>query len=289
MSNQEIIEFFTKNPEFLKKHTEVARLFNTSPDRIRGIARRHFISQSVKVPTPTYIKPYEGNKNNVLVIGDLHAPFILDGYLEYCRSVQEKFDCGTVVQIGDLTDGHSYSYHEPDPDGLSAGLEVDEARKQLEKVFAMFPNAYCTLGNHDMLPYRKALTTGLSKKFMRNVNEIWGAPPGWEFGMEFEIDNVLYLHGTGSSGPNAAFTRAKDSRTNIVMGHLHSYTSIQYSASHRDLLWSMQVGCGLDNTKYAFQYGQTFAKKPIISCGVVLDKGKIPIVMSMPLGTRYPK
>lgn len=305
VSNAEIREFLAKNPQFLAKHTEVAKLFKTTPDRIRGIARRsnftqdtEHLPQKLKVDTSveqpkakkTYPQPYlEGNPSNVLVIGDLHAPFMLEGYLEFCQAMQKQFNCGTVVQIGDLTDGHSFSYHESDPDGMSVGTEVDVAREQLDKLFYMFPKAYCTLGNHDMLPYRKAKTSGLSKTFMRSINDIWGAPDTWKFVNEVEIDGVLYTHGTGSSGPSAAFQRAKDSRTNLVMGHTHSFTSVQYSASHRDLLWAMQVGCGIDNTAYAFEYGSNFAKKPIISCGVVLDKGKIPIVLAMPLGTNYPK
>lgn len=294
VSNSDIRDFLSKNPEFLNKHTEVAKLFNTTPDRIRGIARRTDFSEPrqrvvVKSERVSYPSPYtSGDPGNVLVIGDLHAPFILDGYLEFCLEVQKKFNCGTVVQIGDLTDGHSYSYHEANPDGMSVGKEVQKAREQLKKLFAMFPTAYCTLGNHDMLPYRKAKTAGLSKSFMTPINDIWGAPDTWKFLTDVEIDGVLYTHGTGSSGPNAAFQRAKDSRTNLVMGHTHSYSSVQYSASHRDLLWAMQVGCGIDNTSYAFEYGSTFAKKPVISCGVVLDRGKIPIVMSMPLGHRYP-
>ncbi len=294
MSNQEIRDFLNKNPEFLfqSKHTEVAKLFNVTAERVRGIARR----MKNNMPPPQLGKITVNNSRtqvsraftggdpeNVLVIGDLHAPFILDGYLDFCRRTQEEYNCGTVVQIGDLTDGHSYSYHEHDPDGMSVGAEYNAAKDQLAKLFQMFPKAYCTLGNHDMLPFRKAKTAGLSKAFMKTPNDIWGAPPGWTFCTEVEINGVLYTHGTGSSGPNGAFNRAKDSRTNLVMGHTHSFSSVQYAASHKDLIWAMQIGCGIDRSAYAFEYGETFAKKPIISCGVVLNSGKLPVVLTMPL------
>ena len=57
-------------------------------------------------------KPFTtGDINNVLVIGDLHEPFCLENYLEFCRIQQEKYNCGTVVFIGDVIDNHYSSYH----------------------------------------------------------------------------------------------------------------------------------------------------------------------------------
>ena len=47
-----------------------------------------------------------GVVNNVLVIGDLHEPFCLDKYLEFCVSKYEQFDCTEVVFIGDCLDNH---------------------------------------------------------------------------------------------------------------------------------------------------------------------------------------
>ena len=53
------------------------------------------------------LQPYNlGNPNNILIIGDLHAPFNLPNYLEFCLEQQKKFKCGTVVFIGDVIDNH---------------------------------------------------------------------------------------------------------------------------------------------------------------------------------------
>ena len=58
-------------------------------------------------------KPYlKGNPNNVLVIGDTHELFSLEGYLEFCREKQEEYNCGEVVFIGDIVDNHFYSFHD---------------------------------------------------------------------------------------------------------------------------------------------------------------------------------
>lgn len=44
----------------------------------------------------------------------------------------------------------------------------------------------------------------------------------------------------------------------------------------------MQVGCGIDRNSYAMAYGKNFPK-PFISCAVVLNDGKTPILEPMEL------
>ena len=68
---------------------------------------------------------------NVLIIGDLHEPFCLDEYINFCYNTYLKYNCNQVIFIGDILDNHAFSYHEPDPDGMSAGLELE---KTIEKV-----------------------------------------------------------------------------------------------------------------------------------------------------------
>ena len=75
------------------------------------------------------IKKFKTGKN-VLVIGDLHLPFTLKGYLEHCIETYYKHNCNEVVFIGDIIDNHASSYHETDPDGHSAGQELKLAIQQ---------------------------------------------------------------------------------------------------------------------------------------------------------------
>lgn len=230
-------------------------------------------------PIRSLPKPFQGNTDNVLVIGDLHAPFILDGYLEFCREEQEKWDCGTVVFIGDIWDGASFSYHEHDADGMSVKEEVLKAKKQLAEWFEVFPVATVLYGNHDLLVARKARTAGLSQHFIRDLGEIIGAPKTWNFTHEFIKDDVKYIHGSIGN----AITRAKDERISIVQGHLHTESFVEWAVSERDAIFGMNVGCGLDRTAYAFEYAKPFPKKPVISCGIVLEKGKLPFTKLMRL------
>ncbi len=75
----------------------------------------------------------ESEARNILVIGDLHEPFCLDGYLEFCLEQYETYNCNQVIFIGDILDNHAFSYHEPDPDGMSAGYELEKTIKKVAK------------------------------------------------------------------------------------------------------------------------------------------------------------
>lgn len=230
-------------------------------------------------------KNYNVNKNqsldndNVLFVADLHSPWILDGYLDFCKEQQEKYKCGTVIFSGDIIDGHAWSYHESDVDGMSVGDELHAAKKQLKEVYKLFPTAHSLLGNHDLLISRKARTAGLSKHFIKDFGDVIEAPHGWSFSYELIKDNVRYIHGSIGN----AFKRAVNSRMSTCQGHLHSETFVQWSVSEKDAIFGLQVGGGFDRDKYAFDYGKPFTKKPIIGCGLVLDKGTTPLVKLMPL------
>ena len=72
----------------------------------------------------TAFKHITKKETRVLVIGDLHEPFCLDGYLDFCKETYANYNCNKVIYIGDIIDAHGWSYHEHDPDGMSAGDEL---------------------------------------------------------------------------------------------------------------------------------------------------------------------
>jgi len=231
------------------------------------------------VELPNIITSKKLDPNNVLWIPDLHAPFIRDGVLEFCKENQLRYNCGTVRFAGDIIDGHAWNYHEHDPDGKSVGDELEAARAQLIPWYKAFPQATVCMGNHDLLIQRKAKTIGLSKHFIKDFGEVIGAPKSWEFGLEFKQDDVIYKHGNVGD----AFKVAKESRMSTCQGHFHAKTFVQWSVSEKDAIFGMQIGWGAERDSYAFDYGKSFANKPIISLGVVLDRGRTPIVKLMDL------
>lgn len=239
----------------------------------------HAFKKPEKEKYLSFIPSKKLDPNNVIWIPDLHAPFIREGVLEFVKENQLRYNCGTVRFAGDIIDGHAWNYHEHDPDGMSVGDELEAAREQLKPWFKAFPNATVCMGNHDLLIQRKAKTIGLSKHFIKGFGDVIGAPSGWEFGLEFYQDNVVYKHGNVGD----AFKVAKDSRMSTCQGHFHAKTFVQWSVSEKDSIFGMQIGWGADRNSYAFDYGKSFAAKPIISLGLVLDRGRTPIVKLMDL------
>ena len=134
----------------------------------------------------------------VLVIGDIHAPFERKDYLQFCIDTYNKWNCNTVVFIGDIIDNHYSSYHETDADGLGGGEELDLAIKSISKWYKAFPNAYVTIGNHDAIIMRKAQTSSIPSQWIKNYSEVLGTE-GWEFVTDVVIDDVRYVHGHKSS------------------------------------------------------------------------------------------
>ena len=226
-------------------------------------------------------KMREADTRNVLVVGDLHEPFCLDGYLEFCQEQYETYNCNHVIFIGDILDNHAFSYHEPDPDGMSAGMELEQTIKKVQKWYETFPEADVCIGNHDAIICRKAFSSGISNRWLKDYDEVLNTP-GWTFNDKFEYNGVMYVHGTGCSG-KGAINRMTNWNTSIVQGHIHTESFIAWRVTKLVRHFAMQVGCGVDDRSYAMAYARHFTKKYIVSCGVVLDNGRLPIVEPMEL------
>jgi hypothetical protein len=52
-------------------------------------------------------------------------------------------------------------------------------------------------------------------------------------------------------------------------------------ANERSRIFGCATGCGIDREALQFSYGTKFTSKPIISCAVILDNGRLPIVEPM--------
>lgn len=245
---------------------EIARRHNCSRGTVVDISTGRIHKD--KIPTT---KKKKKSDHNVLVIGDLHQPFCLKGYLEFCLEQYKRFECEEVIFIGDIIDNHYASYHETDPDGLSGGQELDLTISYVKPWVELFPSAHICIGNHDRMVMRKAFSGGIPKKWIREYNEILEAPD-WNFVDEIVINDVQYIHGEGGT----ARVKAKNDKFSTVQGHLHTQAYVEYSVGRTSCIFGMQVGCGVDRRAYAMAYAQT-GPKPAIGCGVVLDKGKLPI------------
>ena len=224
-----------------------------------------------------YYRSTKSGGENILIIGDIHEPFSHKDYLKFCAITANKYSCDRIIFIGDLIDNHFASYHEIDPDGMSAGDELELAIKRMSKWYKAFPKADMIYGNHDRMIMRKAFSSGISKHWIKDFKEVIGLP-NWEFHERLVLNDVQYVHGEGKK----ARSRAKSDLQSTVSGHYHTDCYVDWFVGNNYRIFAMQTGCGIDRNSYAMAYGKHFSK-PAIACGLVLNGGKNAFVELMEL------
>ncbi len=219
------------------------------------------------------------------IIGDTHEPYCKDGYLEFCIQTFKTFGVDEVIHIGDEVDNAALSYHEKQTAMPNSDTEMEQAMVAMKKWYKAFPDVKVCVGNHSALPFRQATTAGIPARMLKSYSDMWEAPKGWTWDLDYTIDNVLYTH-VIPSGIGGALKHAMKVRQSVVGGHCHAFAGVNYSASYRDVIFGMNVGCGVDNEHMAFAYGKQFPNKPMLTCGIVADDGKTGVVVPMDLGTK---
>jgi len=222
----------------------------------------------------------------VLSIPDLQYPFAHKDHLDFLEAVADKFQPKVVVNQGDEVDFHALGDYDHDPDGMSAGDELEAAIEDLTKLAKLFPKQKICISNHTSRPYRRAYKFGIPAAFIKSYREFLKAPKGWEWSANFEIDGVVYEHGDspGISGAMGALKAAQKNMQSTCIGHLHSNAGIQWSANAKHLIFGFNVGCLIDKDAYAFKYGQNLKDKPILGAGII-DNG-VPTFIPMLLNSR---
>lgn len=217
-------------------------------------------------------EPKDDTERTVIgIIGDVHAPFTINGYLEFCKETFMKHGVTIVVQIGDLVDNHAMSRHETETDADSMETEWDKTKHTIQKWYNAFPNMKLCYGNHDRIPNRLAKAHGIHHKYMRTINDVYGVPDTWEWADEHVINGVIFNHGDGVGGLNGGLNYANQRRCSAVGGHAHSIGEVRYNTNGTKLVFYMRVGCGFDHNAYAARYGKRFPKKPVHGCGIVFS------------------
>jgi len=203
------------------------------------------------------------SERRILVIGDIHAPFTLDGYLEFCEDMYARYNCNQVIFIGDIIDNHYASFHATDPDGMGGGDELDVAIEHVTLWSKSFPVADVCIGNHDRIIMRKAFDSQIPSRWIKSYNEVLGT--NWNWVEHIVYDDVQYIHGEGGT----ARTKSKNDMMSTVQGHIHTQAYVEWSVGKMFKIFGMQVGCGIDSKSYAAAYAKNF-KKQAIGCGVVI-------------------
>jgi metallophosphoesterase superfamily enzyme len=147
---------------------------------------------------------------------------------------------------------------------------------RLKRYYKEFPVADVILGNHDRLIMRKAQTSAIPKKWIKNFKDVLEVPT-WNFTERIEYDGVQYIHGEAGT----ARTKSRADMQSTVQGHLHVQAYTEYSCGRNFKVFGTQTGCGIDFTSYAMAYAKA-GKKPAIGCAVIIG-GHTPINCMMNL------
>ena len=116
----------------------------------------------------------------ILIISDQHIPHHHTDMMAFLRAIKKKYKPTRIVNIGDEIDGHAISYHSPNPDLASAGDELKISLETIHELEELFPKMDLVHSNHGSLIFRKALTHGLPKAFIKDYNEFLQVGKGWK-------------------------------------------------------------------------------------------------------------
>lgn len=222
------------------------------------------------------------NNSRILVISDLHAPYMHIDTVKFLKAIKNKYSPTRVISSGDEADFHNISFHDSDPDLDSAYVELQKAIEQLSPIYKLFPKVEVLESNHGSLVLRKAIANGLSRKFFRSPGEILEAPKGWSWHFDLVIKlpdgTDCYFH--HSKGANVK-KNSQAMGMSFVQGHHHESFEICYWGNPNALLFGMTVGCLVDPKSLAMAYNKNNLKRPIIGCAVIIDSKPLLIPMKL--------
>lgn len=218
----------------------------------------------------------------ILWISDLHAPYHHKDALKFLIGLKEKYNPTRVIIGGDEGDLHALNFHGVDPDLPNAGEELRQLQAFMKDLSTVFPIADILESNHTSLAYRRAFKAGLAKGFMKSYNEILQVPDTWVWHNDLLLtlpngQSCYFCHGKSSDG----LKLSRNMACNVVQGHFHSKFSVQYWSNPKNLFWSMQAGCLVDDKSLAMSYNKLTLDRPIIGTGLIIDS--VPVLVAMPL------
>lgn len=285
LNNKKIYEIYKDNPHLTRQ--EKANLCNEyfGTDYTESAFRKRYATYKSAVSDERLWLLEEDKKPLDRVVGvfsDTHFPFVHENYLEFIIDTFTQYGVTDIICTGDLVDNHAISRHQTETMAMGGLTEFQMAYQCVRDYIEAFPKLKLCLGNHDLIPQRQAATLNLGDNFVKSFSEVWQLPKEWEVGDTFVFDNVLYNH--YGSGKDGAINRALNERMSTVTGHTHSWANVKYSANERDIIFGMNVGCGIDNEAYAFAYGKNARYKPNLACGIVKSSSEAYVI---PMGAKY--
>lgn len=231
-----------------------------------------------------YSVPEGGEHINqrILFISDMHIPYHHPKLIPFLAGLKLKYKPTRVICLGDELDKHAMSFHDSDPDLLSAGDELRVSLPTVKEVEELFPEMDIIDSNHGSMVHRKAKHHGIPRAYIKSYNDVLGVGPGWKWHNDLTIElpdgKLVYIHHGKSA---EAIKTSQAMSMNHVCGHFHESFGVKYWANPTGLFFAVNAGCLIDDDNYAFAYNNVNLKRPIIGTALIIDGN--PVLEAMPL------
>lgn len=263
------------------------------------------IARALKIPRSTvgdFLRRYESIKDEalqddlkekkhdnsrILFISDMHIPYHHKDLIKFLKYLKKKYNPTRIICLGDELDKHAMSFHDSDPDLMSAGDELRASLPIIAEIKALFPVMDLIDSNHGSMVHRKAKHHGIPRAYIRSYNEVLGVDDGWTWHPELVIElpaterlpaQKVYIH-HGKSADAVKTSQAMS--MSHVCGHFHESFGIKYWANPNGLFFAVNAGCLIDRKAYAFAYANNNLKSAIIGTVLIIDG--VPVTEAMPL------
>lgn len=210
----------------------------------------------------------------ILAIPDTHAPFAHPRALDFLAALRKGFRPDAVVHLGDLGDQHGWSRHGRLPDAPGQGDEDSATVEWCRAIYRLFPHVLACEGNHDTRLAAACSRAGIPSRLHRTIPEVYGSPPGWDWAESHTVDGIVFEHGEGYSGADAAVKAAINNGANTVIGHIHSVAGVRYSCFRSRCIFGASAGCLVDPRAVGLSYARKCVRKPVLGC--LLIENRVP-------------
>ena len=270
--------------------TTIAKMVGVSRETCRDFFKRYYSELAIDkaddmYPQRTMVDDEDTlihDNSRILFLSDMHVPYHHPDLLNFLQMLKDRYNPTRVICLGDETDKHALSFHDSDPDLMSAGDELRAALPVIEQLHDMFPVMDLVDSNHGSMVWRKAKHHGIPRHYIKSYNEVLGVSDGWKWHNDLTLilpnNEQVYVH---HGKTKDALKVSQSMGMNFVCGHFHEDFSIKYWANPNGLYFAMNSGCMIDPKSYAFAYNNVNLHRPIIGTSLIIDG--VPVLEAMPL------
>jgi hypothetical protein len=261
-----------------------------------GVLSRRRIAESLDVPRSTcldFLRKYDEflepvavaekyDNSRILFISDMHIPYHHDNTLTFLEMLKRRYDPTRIICLGDELDKHALSFHDSDPDLMSAGDELKAALPVIKELENLFPVMDLIDSNHGSMVFRKAKHHGIPRHYLKSYNDVLKVGKDWVWHPDLTItlpdDQKVYIHHGKSA---EAIKTSQVMGMSHVCGHFHESFGVRYWANPNGLYFAINSGCLIKDSSFAYSYNNVNLKRPIIGTSLIIDG--VPILEAMSL------